>query len=216
MDQQLKSRLIGATVLVVLAVLLVPELLSGRKADTVAAPEGQTRGTRTYTIDLGGGITEDTARAPQAAPSRPQATPAEPVARQAAPEVAPEPVVEAPEPAPTTTAGSAAPAPESRPQAAAPAQPAVETPPQPEPAVAAAAGGRFSVQVGAFGSTEAARRLVADLRRDGYPAYVAPLQKQGKTLHRVRVGPAASREEADRLAARLKGKGLPATVVAGG
>ena len=31
MEQQLKARLIGASVLVVLAVVLIPELLSGRK-----------------------------------------------------------------------------------------------------------------------------------------------------------------------------------------
>ena len=55
MDKALKARLIGAAVLVALAVLLIPELLSGRKSgnagDEVAAVSP---GTRTFTIELAG------------------------------------------------------------------------------------------------------------------------------------------------------------------
>ena len=55
MEDALKARLIGATVLVALAVLLIPELLSGRKpAEPVAAQAGAGRGTRTFTIELDG------------------------------------------------------------------------------------------------------------------------------------------------------------------
>jgi cell division septation protein DedD len=56
--------------------------------------------------------------------------------------------------------------------------------------------------------------MVADLKGQGFKAYVSPISKGGKALHRVRVGPEAARPDADKLAARLKGKGLPATVVA--
>ena len=35
--------------------------------------------------------------------------------------------------------------------------------------------GTFSVQVGAFGSEAAARKLVADLKADGMPAYICLL-----------------------------------------
>jgi len=80
----------------------------------------------------------------------------------------------------------------------------------------AAAKGAFSVQVGAFGSEATARKLVNDLKADGMPAYIAPLSKSGKTLHRVRVGPAPDRAAADKLAARLKARGLPVSVVSGG
>ena len=45
------------------------------------------------------------------------------------------------------------------------------------------------------------------------PAYVAPLSKSGKTLHRVRVGPGGRSAGADKLAARLKARGLPVSVV---
>jgi DedD protein len=81
---------------------------------------------------------------------------------------------------------------------------------------AAPAKGAFSVQVGAFGSEATARKLVADLKADGMPAYIAPLSKSGKTLHRVRAGPVPDRAAADKLAARLKARGLPVSVVSGG
>src|SRR5512139_3458240 len=56
MDEALKARLIGAAVLVAVAVLLIPELLSGRKAVEQAAGEGAgSPGKRVITIELGGG-----------------------------------------------------------------------------------------------------------------------------------------------------------------
>jgi DedD protein len=96
-------------------------------------------------------------------------------------------------------------APEARPAAI---EPAVQPVAPPK--------GAFSVQVGAFGSEATARKLVADLKADGMPAYIAPLSKSGKTLHRVRAGPVPDRAAADKLAARLKARGLPVSVVSGG
>jgi cell division septation protein DedD len=54
MDRSLKARLIGASVLVLVVVLVVPELLSGRKPATTApaTPESGKGPTRTYTIEL--------------------------------------------------------------------------------------------------------------------------------------------------------------------
>ena len=69
------------------------------------------------------------------------------------------------------------------------------------------------MQVGAFGSVATANGLVNKLQADGYRAFVAPTQRGGKTLHRVRVGPEAQKAGAERLAGQLKAKGLPATVV---
>ena len=70
------------------------------------------------------------------------------------------------------------------------------------------------MQVGAFGSTAAAGKVVNELGSAGFRAYVSPVQRGGKTLYRVRVGPEADRSRADATAAALKGRGLPATVVA--
>jgi len=196
MDQQLKARLIGGAVLVTLIVLLVPELLSGRKSsETEPAAVAGTRGTRTFTIELGSGSPATVT--PQAAPQSPPAQPA------AAPEPKPEVKPDA--------------KPEGKPETTPVPGPAVVSPPAaPEPASkpAATARGGWSVQVGAFGSADTARKLVKDLERSGFDAYVAPVPRAGKTLHRVRVGPVADRAEADRLAARLKARNLPATVVA--
>lgn len=225
MEESLKARLIGAAVLVALAVLLIPELLSGRKAlDAPAAGEPGARGTRTFTIELGQGTTQ-AARAPSPAPapvvgSNPEAVRSEDVAEasprtapEAVPEAAPEAVksaaVEPPEPRPQPPPVVAAPAARSpaASQSGPPAAPAAEP-----PARTAATGG-WAVQVGAFGSLDTARGLVKDLSGDGYRAFLSPVVRSGKTLHRVRVGPESDQAGAERLAQRLKARGLPATVV---
>ncbi len=57
MEEPLKARLIGASILVVLAVALVPELLSGPKhGHRRCRRRGGAKGTRTVTIDLGGAV----------------------------------------------------------------------------------------------------------------------------------------------------------------
>jgi cell division septation protein DedD len=92
--------------------------------------------------------------------------------------------------------------------------PAEATPRQPPPSTTGpVSAGDWVVQVGAFGSAEAARRLVEELKASGYAAQVAPVTRAGRTLHRVRVGPASGRPAAEQLAARLKTRGLPAAVV---
>ena len=56
MDRRLKERLVGATILLVLIVLIVPELLSGPKPEEVRAPAGVAGGpveaVRNVTVDL--------------------------------------------------------------------------------------------------------------------------------------------------------------------
>jgi DedD protein len=211
MDETLKARLIGASILVVLAVILVPELLSGPKQAAPVATGENARATRTYTIDLGGAVTAGTQRSGDApAPATPATLP----------EIKPAPA------AIDTPAESSAPAGDAQPdlprERAAPAS----APPEPAPVmrpladevkpVPASPRGGLSVQVGAFGSAATARKLVDQLSAEGYSAYVAPLAKSGKTLYRVRVGPVPDRAAADQLAARLKARKLPATVVTGG
>lgn len=72
------------------------------------------------------------------------------------------------------------------------------------PPVAAAPVGRLAVQVGAFGTSEAAQRLAGSLRKKGFPVYVSPGTKAGESRWRVRVGPLATREEAEGAATKLK------------
>jgi DedD protein len=211
MDQTLQARLIGATVLVTLAVLLIPELLSGRKTVELAVDEGAAaRGSRTFTIELGGSGGQSIVSAPPVAPSVAPATRA-----AAAPPV--EPTL--PAGAPAVAAEADVPTEVEREVPAEPASPiasgtaATALPPKP-PSPAAGSAGGWVVQVGAFGSAESARRLVDELVAAGYSAQVAPVTRAGKTLHRVRVGPAGERPATQQLAERLAARGLPAAVVA--
>jgi DedD protein len=221
MEESLKARLIGAAVLVAIAVLLIPELLSGRKAVEPVAEEGAgARGTRSFTIELGGASGEPV-RSPTTTPQpSPGLLPATtPVADL--PKAASEPDADANSQSEPVAVSERAPQEEPVASAAQPpataadieGPPAAATP-SPRPAAPApAAGGAWAVQVGAFGSAETARKLVKDLTGAGYHAYVAPVARGGKTLHRVRVGPEADKASAEQVAQRLKGRGLPATVV---
>lgn len=211
MDQTLQARLIGATVLVALAVLLIPELLSGRKTVEPAVDEGAAApGSRTFTIELGGSGGQPGASAPPSAPSVASTTrvPAAPPVDSTSAAATP---AEARSGEATTEA--------ERASAAAPPTPiasgaASTVPPAQLPSPAAGSPGGWMVQVGAFGSAEAARRLVDELAVAGYSAHVAPVTRSGRTLHRVRVGPAGGRPAAQQMAERLAARGLPAAVVA--
>ena len=233
----MKARLIGATVLVVLAVLLVPELLSGPKSGTDGSNDADgKRGMRSYTIDLGGAVNDAARLEPTAAETSTNRvatnTPlptVSPPGEQARPAAATDESTESasalaktpkstPSAAPTTTT--------PKPAASSPTKVATATTPvpltaaaKPVPATSSATPatkGAWAVQVGAFSSSSSARKLVADLGQDGFNAYVAPLNKSGKTLYRVRVGPASSRPDAEKLAARLKSRGTSGSVVPAG
>ena len=227
MEESLKARLIGAVVLVALAVLLIPELLSGRKVAEPAAEEGTgPRGTRTFTIELGQAPGQAT-RSPTASPAPvPSVTPSGPLPAPPVTEPGTDPPAGQPADAVAGAAQSPQPGPAPAPAAALAAKPAQSAPPsvetapdgapraepKPPPALSAPGGG-WAVQVGAFGSADTARKLVRDLSGDGYRAFVSPVNRGGKTLYRVRVGPAGDRAGAEQLVPRLKARGLPATVV---
>jgi DedD protein len=85
--------------------------------------------------------------------------------------------------------------------------------PAPAPREPAVAAGDWVVQVGAFGSADSARKLAQELTSAGFRAFVSPVARSGKTLHRVRVGPEADRSAAEQLARRLAARKLPASVV---
>jgi DedD protein len=218
MEESLKARLIGAAVLVAIAVLLIPELLSGRKAGEPVVEEGTgPRGTRTFNIELSGGAGQSVSPAPAVtSPASGAPAPTQKVASdQPSAEAEPEPQAKPPParsaaPEPKPAAATAATEPVPPPGSAAP----VAAPPVVKPApTTAASGGGWAVQVGAFSSAGSARGLVKELTGAGYRAYISPVTRSGKTLHRVRVGPEGDKAGAEQLARRLKARGLPATVV---
>jgi DedD protein len=104
---------------------------------------------------------------------------------------------------------------EEKPAAPKPAAAKPAAAPKPSAKVAAVApGGRFSVQVGAFGDSATAEKLASQLRAKGYPSYVKSDAESGGTRWRVRVGPVNARERAEELAAKLaKGEKLPTWIL---
>lgn len=62
------------------------------------------------------------------------------------------------------------------------------------------------VQLGSFSTKVNADKLNLSLRKAGFPAFVEPLTKKGKTSYRVRVGPEILRADADALLKSIKTK----------
>jgi DedD protein len=209
MDQGLKERLVGAAVLVAIAVWLIPWVLDGPEADPEtpgtslqlpAAEEPMPM--RTQTLRLGDA--PEPSVEPAATP--PTATPASGASAELQPAAA-EPA--ATEGEPTVVAADAA---ERVVPAAAPA-PAATTPPKPattppKPAAAPAATGDWVVQLGSFSAEANARRLAQQAGTYGYKAQVSSHKDGGRTLYRVRVGPQATRAAADAAASALRAHGI--------
>ena len=216
MDRALKERIIGAIVLVVFVVLVVPVFLDGPPPDNdvisepVPLPGQEQQPVKVIVLERDRTepvpSTVDTQPA-EAVPAQVQAAEssmAEAAAQQPAPE--PEPKVE-PEPAPSEP-------PET---ASAPVQ-ANESEPEPREAApirraTSSATGMYAVQLGSFSSAENANRLAADLRQKGFAAFLSKTESGGEELHRVRIGPQKDRPAAEAMAARLEDAGHSGQVV---
>jgi DedD protein len=203
MDQGLKERLVGAAVLVAIAVWLIPWVLDGPE-DGVEAPASSLQlpsaeepmPMRTQTLKLGE-APEQSAETAATPPPQPAIATAEPVKDAAASQ--PEPQAEATLAA--ATAGGERPPPAA--DASAPPKPA-----QPK------AEGDWTVQLGSFEAEANAKRLAQRAGTFGYKAEVSSYRSGGKTLYRVRVGPQATRAAADAAASALRAHGVEARVVA--
>jgi len=191
MDSALKQRLLGAAVLIALAIIFVPMFLSNtpQQADNTTLnldiPKTPERKFETRTLPV-----VDTAATP-------------------APAAAPGPVSDANK---VVTVDTKAPPqvdahPENTPVPAL-KPPVAETKPAPVAAAPAAAEpattseGRFAVNLGIYADRGHADALVAKLKKAGFAAYDEATDYQGKPALRVRVGPFASRAAAE--GARLK------------
>jgi DedD protein len=71
----------------------------------------------------------------------------------------------------------------------------------------------WAVQLGSFSNQANAERLAADLRKEGYAAFLSQLQTDSGKLHRVRVGPQKDRPSAESMAGKLGAKGHNGQVV---
>lgn len=190
MDKALKQRMVGASVLIALAVIVLPMLLGGR-------PEGDTQQTRK--IELPAQPPElsfETRRYPigvldpkQAAKKDPNAGD-EPIRQLPVPKAS---VSTGDQPGDIDSAAGTAPGRSGIDQAAALS---VATKPAPAPLETSHDSGRYIVQAGSFSSAANAEKLVASLKLDGLSAYLETVSSSGSKIYRVRIGPFAQREEA--------------------
>ncbi|MFC0708115.1 SPOR domain-containing protein [Azorhizophilus paspali] len=194
LDKRLKQRIIGALVMLALAVIFLPMLFT--REDEV----------RQVVVE---------------APPMPEAPPAPKVELE--PVAVPEPVVlpEEPQSVPVVAGTPAASVPSTPPAATAPAAPAVSanapakpqaaaSAPTPPPAQANATEASrldanslpvaWSIQLASLSNTANAQALQKTLRGQGYNAYIRHVDG----MNRIYVGPVAERSEANRLRDQLK------------
>ena len=196
MERALKERIIGAVVLVVFVVLVVPIFLDGPPGgeevvtERVLLPGQDDARTQTIVLDRdrtepvpAGTPTETPAETPRDVASEAPAE-TEKAAEPAASEPEPsEPVIQRQDPVRDPV----------------PSQPKVAA----EKVPASSSTGMWAVQLGSFSNKESAEKLAADLRKQGYAAFLSQFETDTGTLHRVRIGPQKDRAAAEAMAARL-------------
>jgi DedD protein len=209
----LNTRLLGAAVLVALAILFVPMMFSSKapsnsgtsdQSVSLAIPPAPDRDLQTKTMSLNGqpspasSVAPATSAAPNASGMSTVNTNAQPAPSASAPAIATpaqqQPAI--PTPQTNTLASTSRPAIAPPPPAA-----AVTPPPAPELPPATGARGIYSVNLSAY-APDGANRLMQRVRSMGYPVRSESIQRAGKTLTLVSAGPFETRAAAE--AARLK------------
>ena len=202
----MKRRLIGATVLISLAIIFLPMLLEheplmvdrGKMAPIPKAPDEKFKSSL-----ISDEVLDD----------EPQPTP-----NQDAPAVSP---VATEEPAPPATTEIKPPAPVvAEVVPAAPAEPVKSPPkpveqPAPKPIQTKPQLSAWVIQVGSFSNQENARKLVERLREAGLDTMdPQPAVVNGKQLYRVKVGPELDKGNAKKLLPKVKQvAGLQGTII---
>lgn len=203
-DKALQKKLVGAAVLILLAVIFIPMIFDGKKpAEEEVSMQIMLPPKKIVEIPnrlspvpdpVTPAIVQEEPESVEPSESQPAAVPAPPPVPVAKPEPAPvkPPVVKekpasAPKPAPAAS------------------KPAVKKPEAPKSAVSKGAFGEtgFVVQVGSFSQERNAAVLASRLAANGFPAFVERSSSAGKWVYRVKVGPRPSRNAADDLRQRL-------------
>ena len=218
MRKRAKHRLIGAGVLVLVGVIGFPLLFDTQPrpiAVDIPIEIPDRNKVKPLAVPPQPGVQAPVAAGPVTA-AAPAETKADPASQSKAPpqpeakapaQPQPEPKVAAksPEPPPPAQAKPAA-----KPGDGAKAQALLEGKPAD---AAAAAEGRFVVQVGAFADENKARDARKKVERAGLKTYTNVADtKDGKRI-RVRAGPFASKAEAEKAADKIKGLDLPANIL---
>ncbi len=192
MDRSLKERIIGAVVLVVFAVMVVPVFLDGPSTKTEIITEsvslpgqnGQTRKTQTIVLE------------------RDRTEPV-PVSGNTSVADNKSAVIHVKKDQPVAAKSLGTGPVKSEPKAAGNTKLVQAISPT----------GMWAVQLGSFSNQANADRLAADLRKQGFAAFLSQLQTESGSLHRVRIGPQKNREGAEAMAAKLNSAGHKGRVV---
>jgi DedD protein len=196
-----RHRIVGAVILVALAVIFLPMLLSDRPPETAprAVGDAPLPETRVVVAPVPVGKPDAPTIVPDKAgltpPTTTMAVPVEPVAEKPIVETVPEkPAVEKP-----------AATPQAEPKATRPASTAAKS----------SATKVWVVQVGVFSHPDNARRLQEKLKQKGYPAILDPSPTEKGKMVRVEAGPykdsAAAKAAQARIQADLGIKGVVRT-----
>lgn len=224
MDKALKQRLVGASVLIILAVIVLPMLLSGR-SDTLKQesreielppkPEELSIETRRFPIGVpnkppSSGNGQEQAKVVKAGNEPDSIGSPDPSGQQATGESA---IEEAMDKAPGPSSGI-----KDKPQVVS----SITLTSQKDKDVNAPVDTdgsedtlRYLVQVASFSSEETANRLASQLREENFNVLMDVVDRTAGRLHRVRVGPYDGRGEADAVVASVSSsiKGVSPRVV---
>jgi DedD protein len=198
MDQMLKQRLIGAIVIISLAVIFIPMILEG--PDNEMSPRNQDMPpppTIDYQMEVELPVpseSPETVESPDATVTEQEvsAIPETPVSQPEAitgqaeappPPAHAEPVESAPPPKPVAVK-----------------QPSSSTPPKTAPA---STQGGWILQVGSFSQQANALSLQDRLKKSGYQVAVLDVKSASGTIHRVLIGPVSDRQAAEKLRDKL-------------
>jgi cell division septation protein DedD len=207
MDRRVKERLVGASILALLIVLIVPELLSGPapSRSTPKLPVSAPEPIRNITVDLA------TSKATVPGLETGSAPPRDGL--DAAASAAARPAAGAAGNAAASAAAGAAPGPAGGAAADTP-MPLESSATSPTSVAGAKTGGHaWSVQLGSFASRANAEKLLHQLKGQGFAAYVLPGGSGSSARYRVRIGPMADHGTASQAVIKLKSLGHPASIV---
>jgi DedD protein len=226
MDPALKKRLIGASVLIVLAIIFLPMLFDGSEPVRgenvqldIPLPPQRDFETRVVPLDQ---PTPTTGMADAIGVSDAADNSQQDDSLTAAPVLVDEPVAEAVAPAVPRVDAVSGETVGNTTAAAAPTaqQPTAAVPPAPVAAAAvaapvAAATGRFMVNIGSYANAANASQLESGLRAAGLAVRSESVDVDGKTARRLRLGPYATRALAEnaRIKARSVRADIPASVI---
>jgi len=225
MEEGAKRRLVGAAVLVVLAVIFLPMLLEEKTPPPIPEEDmsipPRPDFDRAYDASRGEGSAESFPSSPGASgqpapesfppPREPPPTSFFEAPATAEPDYQPE-VENGPESGSPTESEQPASAPvEEKPTKG---KPVAESRPAPtsrptsaRPPTQKSTGSRsWVIQVASLRDRARASALVQELRAKGFPAYMEEAEVKQQLWHRVRIGPEAERKQIDSMAASLQAK----------